>query len=53
MDVSIQDWGALGEIVGALAVIGTLGYLAVQTKQTRVAAEQTAKFAASEAMRLT
>jgi len=49
METSIQDWGAIGEIIGGLAVIGTLVYLSVQTKQTRIAAEQTAKFAASEA----
>ena len=47
--MSMQDLGSLGEMVGAIAVLATLIYLAVQTKQTRLAAEQTAKFAASEA----
>jgi len=31
--VSIQDWGAIGEIVGALAVVASLIYLAVQIRQ--------------------
>jgi len=31
--VSIQDWGAIGEIIGALAVVASLIYLAVQIRQ--------------------
>lgn len=31
--VNIQDWGAIGEIVGALAVVASLIYLAVQIRQ--------------------
>ena len=31
--MSIQDWGAVGEIVGAIAVIITLIYLATQIRQ--------------------
>ena len=31
--MTIQDWGAIGEIVGGLAVIVTLGYLAFQLRQ--------------------
>jgi hypothetical protein len=31
--VSIQDWGAIGEIVGALAVVASLVYLAIQIRQ--------------------
>jgi hypothetical protein len=31
--VSIQDWGAIGEIVGALAVVASLIYLAMQIRQ--------------------
>lgn len=31
--MSIQDWGAIGEIVAAIAVIVTLIYLAVQIRQ--------------------
>ena len=32
--MSIQDWGAIGEIVGAFAVVLTLVYLSVQLRQT-------------------
>ena len=31
--MTIQDWGAIGEILGAIGVIATLLYLAVQLKQ--------------------
>ena len=31
--MSIQDWGAIGEIVGAIAVVASLIYLAVQIRQ--------------------
>jgi hypothetical protein len=31
--MTIQDWGALGEIVGAVAVVASLVYLAVQIRQ--------------------
>lgn len=31
--MSIQDWGAIGEIIGALAVVASLIYLAVQIRQ--------------------
>jgi hypothetical protein len=33
MGMSLQDWGALGELVGGLAVIATLIYLAMQIRQ--------------------
>jgi len=33
--MTLQDWGALGELVGGVAVIATLIYLAVQTRQAR------------------
>ncbi len=42
--MSIQDLGSIGELVGAIAVILTLIYLSVQTRQARIAAEQSAKF---------
>jgi len=35
--------GAAGELLGALAVIATLGYLAIQTRQTRIATEQSVR----------
>lgn len=31
--MTIQDWGALGELIGGVAVIATLIYLAVQIRQ--------------------
>jgi hypothetical protein len=31
--MSIQDWGAIGEVVGAIGVILTLGYLTTQIRQ--------------------
>ena len=31
--MSIQDWGAIGEIIGALAVVASLIYLATQIRQ--------------------
>ena len=33
MDWTIQDYGALGEIIGAIGVIATLAYLAFQIRQ--------------------
>ena len=36
--MTLQDWGALGELVGGVAVIATLIYLAMQTRQARRAA---------------
>jgi len=32
--MTIQDWGAIGELVGGVAVIVTLIYLALQVRQT-------------------
>ena len=31
--MTIQDWGAIGEIIGAIAVVASLIYLAVQIRQ--------------------
>jgi len=31
--MSIQDWGAIGEIIGGIAVVASLVYLAVQIRQ--------------------
>ena len=33
--MTMQDWGAIGELVGGVAVIATLAYLAIQTRQAR------------------
>ena len=49
MEWTIQDLGALGEFVGAIGVVITLGYLAYQIRQNTVQLEQstvTAKAAA-------
>ncbi len=37
MTLTIQDLGALGELLGSLAVLVTLVYLAFQTRQNRMA----------------
>ncbi len=39
MDMSIQDWGAIGEILGALAVFLSLGYLALQIRHSNIQAK--------------
>ena len=33
--MSIQEWGAIGELVGGAAVLVTLVYLALQVRQTQ------------------
>ena len=47
--MTIQDIGSIGELLGAIAVLATLGYLAVQTRQSRIAAEQTVRLSAIQA----
>jgi len=37
MALTIQDLGALGELLGSVAVLATLVYLALQTRQNTVA----------------
>ena len=37
MTLTIQDLGALGELLGAVAVLATLIYLALQTRQNTLA----------------
>ncbi len=37
MTLTIQDLGALGELLGAIAVLATLIYLALQTRQNTMA----------------
>lgn len=41
--MTIQDWGAIGEIVGAFAVVATLGYLASQIRYARLAASDASR----------
>jgi hypothetical protein len=45
----VQDLGSIGEIIGALAVVFTLVYLSLQTRQARLAAEDTAKYSGLQA----
>jgi len=33
MELTIQDWGAIGEVIGAAAVVVSLIYLAIQIRQ--------------------
>ena len=47
--MTIQELGSLGEVIGAVAVLVTLIYLSLQTRQARLAAEETAKFAQIQA----
>jgi len=32
-DMTFQDWGALGDMIGGIAVVGSLVYLAIQIRQ--------------------
>ena len=47
MNWTVQDLGALGELLGSIAVLLTLVYLAVQTRATRNAMELQTMMAAS------
>jgi hypothetical protein len=47
--MTIQELGSLGELVGAIAVLATLVYLSLQTRQARIAAEETAKYSGLQA----
>ncbi len=37
MTLTIQDLGAIGELLGSIAVLATLVYLALQTRQNTLA----------------
>lgn len=39
--MTIQDWGAIGELIGAVAILFTLIYLAVQVKYARTSVTDT------------
>ena len=47
MDWTVQDLGALGELLGSIAVLFTLVYLVVQTRATRSAMELQTTMAAA------
>ena len=39
MEWSMQDWGAFGEVISGFAVLATLVYLALQTRQANASAQ--------------
>ena len=41
MELTIQDLGAVGELVGGIIVIISVAYLAIQTKQSKGRLTQT------------
>ncbi len=43
MTLTIQDLGALGEFFGSIAVLATLVYLALQTRQNTMAIRGSAR----------
>lgn len=47
--MSIQDWGAIGEILGAIAVFVTLLYLSIQVRENRRATERSSTISVAEA----
>ena len=46
--MTIQDWGAIGEIVGGVAVLVTLVYLAIQLRQSNLATHRNTYASAAE-----
>jgi hypothetical protein len=46
--MTVQDWGAIGEVVGALAVVVTLIYLGKQIRQNTIAMEESRKLALAQ-----
>ena len=44
MEMSIQDLGSLGELIAAIATIGTLLYLAIQIRQNNVLSKEQAHY---------
>jgi hypothetical protein len=46
--MTLQDWGSIGEVVGALAVVVTLIYLAKQIKQNTHAMEEGRRLALAQ-----
>ncbi|HEX7375032.1 MAG TPA: hypothetical protein VF277_08655 [Steroidobacteraceae bacterium] len=46
--MNLQDWGSIGEVVGALAVVVTLIYLAKQIAQNTHAMEEARKLALAQ-----
>lgn len=48
--MSIQDWGAIGEILGAVGVILTLLYLAIQIRQNTHATRAASHHAVTDSL---
>ena len=48
--MTIQDWGAVGEIVGGIAVLVTLIYLAIQLRQSNLATHRNTYASAADTM---
>lgn len=49
--MTIQDWGAIGEIVGGVAVVVTLIYLATQIRYARLAASDASRQGRAQGVR--
>jgi hypothetical protein len=49
--MAIQDWGAIGELIGAIAVIVTLFYVALQIRQNTRAIRLSTSHAVTEEVR--
>ena len=49
--MTIQDWGAVGEVVGAVAVVVTLAYLATQIRYARLAASDSSRQGRADGVR--
>ena len=49
--MTIQDWGAIGELVGGVAVVVTLIYLALQIRQNTRAVRLSTSHAVAEDVR--
>jgi hypothetical protein len=50
--MTIQDWGAIGEVIGALAVVVTLIYLGKQIRQNTIAMQESRKLALAQTYQL-
>ena len=48
--MTISELGALGEFIGSIAVLATLVYLAIQTRQTKLASQSSARHMAAATM---
>ena len=49
--MNIQDYGALGEIIGAFAIVVTLAYLAIQIRYAKIAVTDQSRWNRATALR--